>query len=165
MKGNDIHRSRLLRCKEIGKTEVLALGLTGKGEAHALRALIVLIDNQIISLRLAGKVAINHPGHNQVFRSGTLFQLVVDWPDGLPDKPLVLFQRLSALLELPLPFKQGCLINKGEHFIKRNIFNDSRAIKRRLWNFDLRPHIGTCRMASVTFDLNDTAWSNGFPDA
>src|SRR5947199_1901491 len=100
-----VNMPRLFRREVIGEAQIFSCGLSRECEARALRALIVLIDDEIVALRLAREVAIDEARREQTLALRSLFDLFVNGSHLLCDELLVFVRAATTLLELPLTFE------------------------------------------------------------
>src|ERR1051326_2536494 len=105
MERDDIRAARIDRSKVIRQTQMLARGLARKGKTNPLCLGVTIVNNQIVSRRLAVKITIDRPGHQQSFAFAPRFQFLENRTDMLGDKRLILCRGFSSLLELPLSFE------------------------------------------------------------
>src|SRR6267378_705977 len=88
------------------------------------------------------EVSINRFGHKQSIALAAVLQFLKHWTHVLSDESLILFGRLSSLLELPLTFEQRGLIDVSENVLQRNVVDHARAKERRRWNRHFAANIG-----------------------
>src|SRR5207253_3031704 len=120
----------------IRETEPLAGRLSRKSKAHEFDLARLIVNDEIVSRRLTMKISVDGARNKQSFALTALFQLLINRPYMLGNERLVLFIRLSSLLELPLTFEEGGFVDVGKDVLQRNVVNGSRAEKRWLWNRD-----------------------------
>src|SRR5205085_8738796 len=143
---------RLPRREEVCEAQTPARRLPREGEAHALGALVVLIDDQVVALGLAREVAVSYARREESFALRAPFQLVVDGPDFFGDEGAVLLITSLPLLELPLPLEERSLVDEGEHLFERDVFDYARAVEGRARDGHVRVHVRARRVRSVADD-------------
>src|SRR6267378_6436799 len=89
-----------------------------------------VVNDQIVTIGLAGEITVDHFRSEQVFLFTTFFQLVVDGSHFIAYKCLIFLYRFPALLELPLPLEQSGFVNEGKDLVERDVVNNARAVKR-----------------------------------
>src|SRR5215207_3087430 len=75
MKHDRIHLARLARREEVSEAQVLSGRLPWKCKSHFL---VFVVDDEIVSFRLAFVIAIDKLGDQQLFLLRTLLQLFVN---------------------------------------------------------------------------------------
>src|ERR1044072_7590379 len=102
MKCDDVLLARVSRSEEIGEAEMFSGGLSREREPYFP---VLIVDDQIVSLRLALEITINDFRHKQLFALRPFLNLLVNRPHFLAHQRLIVFNRHSPLLELPLTFE------------------------------------------------------------
>src|SRR5438105_4074750 len=152
-----VHAPRTLRREIVCQTQTLARRLAREGEAQPLRALVFVIDDQIITGRLTWEVTIDDLRCEQTLALSTLFQFIENWSHLLRDERAILLRRASPLLELPLTFEQRRFVDESEDFSERNASDDARAVERRVRDGHVGAYIGAARVRRVARGVEHTA--------
>src|SRR5258705_1697180 len=104
---------------------MLTRRLARKSETDAFGVCFV-VNDQIISLRLAGKVSIDYLRQKQDFSFTLLLQLIVDRTNCVAHEGLILSDRFAALFELPLSLEQSSFVDECANVVQRDIINKPR---------------------------------------
>src|SRR5689334_7434499 len=124
-------------------------GLTRESESHFF---VFVVDDEIVSFRLAAKVIIDDLWHQQLLTLRALFEFFINWTHLVLDQGLVLLDGHPSLLELPLTFEQCGLVYERKHIVRLNVFDDARTVKRRCRNRDIRTVLRTRRVRVIATD-------------
>src|SRR5262249_15366281 len=118
VKCDDVRLSRISRGKEISEAQMFSGRLARKSEAHFP---FLVVNDQIVAFCLTVEITVDHFRHEQLFTFRAFFDLFIDRSNFIAYQRLILFERHSTLLELPLTFEQRSLVYEPEHIIKRNV--------------------------------------------
>src|SRR5687767_4125626 len=136
LKGNDVRLSGVDRGEVIRQTEVLAASLLDRlareSKSKPLRPLVVLINDQIVSIGRTREITVNELCFKQLFPNRLCLDLGEFRIDGFLKDLLVLFRCFAALLILPLPLKKGCLVYESKNFIQVSDLNNFGTVERGL---------------------------------
>src|SRR5439155_26295083 len=99
------------------------------------------------------EIPIDDARHEQSVALAAVLQFFKNWTHMLSDESPILFGGGSSLLELPLPFEQRGLVDKGEDIRQRNVMDHARAKERRRGNRHLAANIGAYGVRRVAGNL------------
>src|ERR1043165_558778 len=94
MKSDDVHPARVFCSEVVGETQVLSSRLARKSKPHLLA---LIVNDQVISFRLALEVTVDHFRIEQFLLYRTFLQLLVNRAHLLAHDRLVFFERHAAL--------------------------------------------------------------------